>query len=67
MELVKEMLPLLIPILVIDLILAIAAVRHILRHPYYRFGNRAMWIVVSIVFLLLGPVLYFVLGKGKEI
>ena len=40
MSLLQEMFPLLIPILVMDVILAVAAVRHILRHPHYRFGNR---------------------------
>ena len=33
MSLLQEMFPLLIPIFVIDVILAVAAVRHILRHP----------------------------------
>ena len=51
MSLLQEMLPLLIPIFVIDVILAVAAVRHILRHPHYRFGNRAMWLVISLVIL----------------
>lgn len=40
MSLLQEMFPLLIPIFVIDVILAVAAVRHILRHPHYRFGNQ---------------------------
>ena len=47
MSLLQEMFPLLIPIFVIDVILAVAAVRHILRHPHYRFGNRAMWLVIG--------------------
>ena len=47
MSLLQEMFPLLIPIFVIDVILAVAAVRHILRHPHYRFGNRAMWLNLS--------------------
>lgn len=40
MSLLQEIFPLLIPIFVIDVILAVAAVRHILRHPHYRFGNQ---------------------------
>ena len=49
MSLLQEMFPLLIPIFVLDVILAVAAVRHILWHPHYRFGNRAMWLVLSLV------------------
>lgn len=60
-----EILPLLIPILLIDIALAVGAVRHILRHPRYRFGNRTMWLVIAIVLLLFGPLIYFAFGKGE--
>ena len=66
MSLLQEMIPLLLPIIVIDVILAVAAVRHILRHPHYRFGNRAMWLVISLVLVMFGPIIYFVFGKGEE-
>ena len=62
MSLLQEMFPLLIPIFVIDVILAVAAVRHILRPPHYRFGNRAMWLVISLIILMFGPIIYFVFG-----
>lgn len=60
-----EILPLLIPILMIDIALAVGAVRHILRHPCYRFGNKTMWLVIAIVLLLFGPLIYFAFGKGE--
>ena len=66
MSLLQEMFPLLIPIFVIDVILAVAAVRHILRHPHYRFGNRARWRVISLIILMFGPIIYFVFGRGEE-
>ena len=66
MSLLQEMFPLLIPIFVIDVILAVAAVRHILRHPHYRFGNRAMWPVIYLFILMFGPIIYFVFGRGEE-
>ena len=66
MSLLQEMFPLLIPIFVIDVILAVAAVRHILGHPHYHFGNRAMWLVISLVILMFGPIIYFVFGRGEE-
>lgn len=61
-----EILPLLVPVLLVDIALAVAAVRHILRHPRYRFGNRAIWLVIAIVLLLFGPIIYFVFGKGEN-
>ena len=66
MSLLQEMFPLLIPILVMDVILAVAAVRHILRHPHYRFGNRAMWLIISLIILMFGPIIYFVFGRKKK-
>ena len=61
-----EILPLLIPLLLIDVALAVAAVRHILQHPHYRFGNRSIWLVIVVVLLLFGPIIYFVFGKGEN-
>ena len=66
MNALLEMLPLLIPIFVLDAVLAVAAALHVLRHPHYRFGSKAFWLVVVIVFLLIGPVAYFVVGRGNE-
>lgn len=61
-----EIMHLLAPILLVDIILAVAAVRHILRHPRYRFGNKTMWLVIAVVLLLFGPIIYFVFGKGEN-
>lgn len=61
-----EMVPILIPVLLVDIVLAIAAILHILRHPHYRFGNRVMWLMIVVILLFFGPVIYFVLGKGKD-
>lgn len=66
MDTLFKMLPLLTPILLLDLALAAAAVVHILRHPHYRFGNKMMWLVIAIILLLFGPVIYFVFGKGQK-
>ncbi len=66
MSLLQEIFPLLIPLLLVDAVLIVAAVRHILRHPHYRFGNRVLWLVLSVALLPFGPILYFVLGKGED-
>jgi len=66
MDVLIRILPLLIPILVVDIALAVAAVVHILRHPHYRFGNKTMWLVIVIALLLFGPIIYFVFGKGED-
>lgn len=61
-----ELLPFLIPVLIIDIILAVVAVHHILHHSNYRFGNKTIWLVIVLVMLLFGPIIYFIFGKGEE-
>ncbi len=66
MNILFEIFPLLVPLLLIDVALAVAAVRHILRHPRYRIGNSTMWLVIVVVLLPFGPIIYFVFGKGEN-
>lgn len=61
-----EILPLFIPVLLIDTALAAAAVMHILKHPHYRFGNKTMWLVIAVILLLFGPIIYFSFGRGEN-
>ena len=66
MEKIMEYLPVLIPLALIQFGLMIAALIHILRHDTYRVGNRAMWLIISILLSVIGPVLYFCIGRGDE-
>lgn len=66
MDAFLEMLPLLIPIFAVDAVLAVAAVLHVLRHPRYRFGSKPFWLVVVVALLLIGPVTYFLVGRGEK-
>jgi len=61
-----EYLPFLIPLVIAELALAIVALVHVLKHPKYRFGNKAIWIVVVLFVQFVGPVIYFTLGRGEE-
>lgn len=61
-----EYLPFLIPILIIELVLMVVALVHVLKHKNYRFGNRILWIFIVILLQIIGPVLYFTVGKGEE-
>ncbi|TGA98874.1 hypothetical protein E4665_05980 [Sporolactobacillus shoreae] len=63
---ISDLLPLLIPIIVLELILVITALIHIFRHKTYRFGNRVLWVVLVLCFQLIGPVVYFIFGRGDD-
>ncbi len=66
MEVLQEYAVFLIPLALIQLGLMLASLIHVLRHKNYRMGNRPLWIVVCVLFSIIGPVLYFALGKGDE-
>jgi hypothetical protein len=61
-----EYLPFLIPIIIIELILMLTALVHVLRHKNYRFGNRVIWIIIVVCLQIIGPILYFTIGRGEE-
>lgn len=64
LSVIKAYLPFLIPLIVAVLALAITALVHVLRHPQYRFGNKLMWVVIVLFIQIIGPVVYFVFGRG---
>ena len=61
---ISEFLPFLIPIIVLELGLLCYTLWHILTHNTYKRGNRALWLIVTLVGMnYIGPILYFILGK----
>lgn len=62
----QEALPLIIPIVILECTLAIVALVHVLKHPHYRFGNKPMWIVIVLFIQIIGPIVYFLFGRGRD-
>ena len=62
MDQLIEYLPLILPLLIVQLSLFGYAYYHILTHATYKFGTRLMWLLVSLINFV-GPILYFVFGK----
>lgn len=61
-----EYLPILLPIIIIDIILKIIALVHIFKHDNYRIGNRLFWAVIVILISTFGSIGYFLFGKGDS-
>lgn len=59
-----DLLPILIPLIILEVGLAVVTIIHILRHPHYKFGNKWLWLLLSFV-AIIGPVLYFTIGRGE--
>ena len=64
MDEIMEFLPFLIPLVIAEFALLGYTLWHILTHEHYKMGNRALWLIITIVFMnFLGPILYFIFGK----
>ena len=60
----QEMLPFLIPLVVVQFALLGFSLWHVLTHPNYKRGSRTLWLIVVIAGMeFIGPILYFILGK----
>ncbi|MFA7672804.1 MAG: PLD nuclease N-terminal domain-containing protein [Clostridia bacterium] len=66
MEILIKYWPFLIPLLVAELALGITALIHVLKHPNYRFGNKVMWAIIVMCVQIIGPIVYFIFGRGEE-
>ncbi len=61
----RQMLPLLIPIIIIQLILLVVGLRDLIKQPSTR-GPKWMWAVIIPFVQIIGPILYFTLGRKEE-
>ena len=66
MDQIMEMLPFLIPLVIVQFSLLSYTLYHILTHKNYKRGNRTMWLIITIVLMnFVGPILYFIFGKEE--
>ncbi len=56
----------LIPLFLIQLALMVTALVHILRHDTYKVGSKAIWIVIVLFVNIIGPILYFTIGRSDD-
>ncbi len=62
----KEFLPFIIPLVIVQFTLLGYTIYHILTHNHYKRGNRILWMIVAIIGMeFVGPILYFILGKEE--
>ena len=66
MDNLGELLPLIIPLVALQLVLIVVALLD-LRRPerQVRGGSKAVWAIAIVVLELLGPLLYFTLGREE--
>lgn len=61
---ISEILPFLIPLIIVQFALLGYTLHHILTHKTYKRGNRTLWLIITLVMMnFVGPILYFLFGK----
>jgi hypothetical protein len=65
MDKLIQYLPLIIPLLVIELILMVAALFDLVRRPKTR-GPKWVWVIIIVLVSTIGPIIYFVVGREEE-
>ncbi|MFO7538249.1 MAG: PLD nuclease N-terminal domain-containing protein [Chloroflexota bacterium] len=61
-EEIRPLIPFLIPVLIIQLGLMVAALLDLARREQTR-GPKWMWVVIIVFVNLIGPIIYFLLGR----
>jgi hypothetical protein len=64
MEQIQEMLPFLIPVILLQLALLAAALVDLARRERTR-GPKWLWVLIILLVSLIGPILYFTLGREE--
>ena len=64
MEQIREILPFLIPIAILQLVLVVAALVDLLRRERTR-GPKWVWLLVILFVKFIGPIIYFMLGREE--
>lgn len=65
-ELTRKLMPFLIPLIILQLGLAIFSIIRIIKQPSFKYGNRLIWILLSLFLNFVGPILYFTIGKEEK-
>lgn len=64
---INEILPFLIPLILVEFILLLFTLKHILTHTHYKRGTRTMWLIIAVIGMeFIGPILYFLFGKEDD-
>ena len=65
LALIKELLPFLIPLLLLEVGLVVWALIDVSKRERVRGGNKLVWILVIVFLNIIGPIVYFIFGREE--
>jgi hypothetical protein len=66
-EAIKDALPYLIPLVILEIALLFIAIIDLDRRQYVTGNNKLVWVLAIVIFGIIGPVIYFVFGRRKKV
>ncbi len=66
MEMLRTWLPLILPLVVLQLALQVAAIVDLVRREKVRGGNKWVWGAVIVLGEIVGPLVYLLLGRVDD-
>jgi len=66
MDFIAPFIPIIILLAIVQLTLMLVALIHAIRNQKFKTGNLILWILVIIFVNMLGPILYFIIGRADN-
>lgn len=66
LNVLKDMLPVLIPVVLIQLTLLIIALMDLVKRQHVRGGNKIVWALVIVFISMIGPIVYLIVGRQEK-
>jgi hypothetical protein len=65
MESITQMLPYLAPIIILNLVLLVISLVDITRREHVAGGSKIIWVLVAVLFQIIGPIIYLIVGRKE--
>jgi hypothetical protein len=65
LELIRNLLPFLIPLIILELGLLVFALVDLIRRKRVTGNNKIVWILVIVLINLIGPIIYLAVGRKE--
>ncbi len=65
-ETIKEMLPFLIPLALLQIALMVIALVDLVRRKRVKGDSKILWVVLIVFINIIGPIIYLLLGREEE-
>lgn len=63
---ITEFLPIIIPLLILQLILLVIAMGHLVKNDHLENTNKIIWAFVIIFINIIGPIVYLTFGRRDD-